>query len=278
MKKIGVIVLAVGLLAWLFWPEGSSNLTTTSDQSASAPQQVTNKKPDAFMQEMKEEDDPTKEVENANNATEYSQTDDSTKPTAFDQPVHRFIELLNKNIQGGPIAHFQDVQNKGEYDSKPVELWQYESDFFSHNDEVTTAIRFLATPSGDKFYVAKILVIGGSAQQIKNAITQRVNDEHYLYGELINDPSNLISFVNQVRISDDQSSSIEKSRAIVSNLLDQAKNAIHDGEEDRHMDVQDHGVTFSCIVGNVGGFKLHKTVIAIKAMQKHKLTLRDLQD
>lgn len=230
---------------------------------------------------MKVEDDPKRLFQNASDALEIASTnnaDESAKPVAFNQSVRRFVELINKNVQGEPTVHFLGIKNKGEFNNIPVELWQFDSELSNHNDGINTVIWFLANPLGSKFYSTKIMEIGGSQKHIQNAIKQMTKDENSLYGEVVNDPSTLVAFVNQVRISDGQASSIEISHKIVAQLLDQVRVAIRDGDETRQMSVQDHGLTFACLIANVGGFALHKSVIAIKATKTHQITMSDLRD
>jgi hypothetical protein len=282
MKKILVSVAILGLAVWLFWPDAPTSVLRPVTQAAPSRIHAAAKdKPDAFMQDMKEEDDPAKLIQNANDATEdisQNQADDSAKPIAFVQSVTRFIEQLNARVQGKPEVRFHQVKDRGEFNNIPVELWQFSSELSNHDDGLDTVVWFLAKRSGNAFYAAKIMEIGGSSKHVDNAIKQMANDEASLYSAVINDPSNLVSFVNQIRVADGQPSSVRISTRIVANLLSQAHDAIRDGDETRRMTVRDHGIRFSCLIGNVGGFTLHKAVIAIKAEKTHLITIESLQN
>lgn len=282
MKKFLIGAATIFGMVWLLWPNASSPTAEVPSSSATNPPlPVAKKKPDPFIQDMKAEDDPSKLFQNASDATEVvslNETNDSEKPIAFHESVHSFVDQLNVRVQGGPRVHFQPIKNKGEFNNIPVDLWQLASELSNHDDGVDTVLWFLAKPSGHEFYSAKIMEIGGSQSSAKNAIEQMVNDEDALYKSVVNDPSNLVAFVNQVRISDGQPSSVEKSRRIVLDLLSQAREAIRAGDETRNMTTRDHGLAFACLIGNVGGFTLHKSVIAIKVTKIHAITEGNLRD
>lgn len=280
VKKLLVGFSIFGLAVWLLWPGKPPSVAPTETRGAILSSHATAKnKPDSFMQNMKEEDNPAKLLQNASDATDpiLNQTDDSAKPIAFVQSVSRFIQQLNTQVQGRPKVRFQEIQDRGEFNNIPVELWQFSSEMSNHDDGLDTVAWFLATRSGDEFYSAKMMEIGSSGH-VDNPIKQMANDENRLFSVVVNDPSNFVSFVNQVRIADGRSPSVRKSSEIVANLLNQAHGAIRDGDETRRMTVRDHGVRFVCLIGNVGGFTLHKSVISIKAEKERSITSNDLHD